>query len=135
MARSAKNGWWDGGVAPPTWFTDVLVLPEWNDGQPVYTGESTDGEVYDTLPPSDPERDARALTEALNRLHAEVWARPGELELRGTISLKTPTQDSFPLPGDVKKYVGEGDAQALTSPLTSSQRTKNVPPQRINERL
>ena len=67
-------------------------------------------------------RNAR-LYEALNRLHAEIWASQGALELRGMINLTVPPQEGVQYPGALLLPDG-GGAQALVSRSTSSPRTE-----------
>jgi len=109
---------WDIGVAPPTWFTEVLVPPGWNENQAPVQGDSSANESYDSVPPSDPDRESRALSEALNRLQAEVWAKPDGFEIRGAITLKVPDPSPTAIPGAMRRASGgaKNSGQALTSP-------------------
>lgn len=120
MARTTGGTWWNHSEAPPMWFTDVLVPQGWPSGEFV-EGGGIEEAVYDTFPDLDPRHVSKTLTEALNRLQAEVWARPGELQLKGTIDLKVPSSDDTPIPGHMLK--SGGDAHALDNPSTSSPRT------------
>ena len=122
MANAVKGGWWSHGVAPPMWFTEVLTPPNWHSGESVQD-ELSEGEEYDTIPPIDPKHTARTLTEALNRMQAEVLARPGELHLRGTVRVSIPSEDDSPRPGAMMKAPDLDDDHALGSPSTGSPRT------------
>ncbi len=84
MANTAEGGWWSHPEAPPLWFTDVLIPLGWSSGELVQE-ELPAGCTYDTFPPIEPDHIARTLTEALNRLQAEVWAGPEELQLKGAL--------------------------------------------------
>ena len=82
LARSAKDNWWSHPEAPPVWFTDVLTPPDWPNGE-LANDPSPQSLAYDTFPPIDPSHISKTLNEALNRLHAQVYAKPDELEVRG----------------------------------------------------
>ncbi len=123
MADSAQGGWWSHPEAPPMWFTDVLV-PQ---GRP--SGESVQeavpaGCAYDTFPPIEPDHTTKTLTEALNRLQAEVWAGPGELQLEGTVELSVPSLGDTCNPGVLLKTKDSQDSHALDNPSTSSPKNR-----------
>ncbi|MCI0791278.1 MAG: recombinase zinc beta ribbon domain-containing protein, partial [Chloroflexi bacterium] len=122
MANSAQGGWWSHPEAPPMWFSDVLIPPGWPSGEFVKE-EIPAGCTYDTFPPIDPDHIARTLTEALNRLQAEVWASPGQLQQKGTIDLSVPSTDNTPVPGVHLKAEDSYGSHALDIPSTSSPRT------------
>ncbi len=122
LANSSQGGWWSHPEAPPMWFSDVLIPP----GRPsreFVKEEIPAGCTYDTFPPIDPDHIARTLTEALNRLQAEVWASPGQLQLKGTIDLSVPSTDNTPVPGVHLKAEDSYGSHALDIPSTSSPRT------------
>ena len=126
MANAQRGGdAWDIGVAPPTWFTEVLVPPGWNEKQAPVPEDSSVNESYDSVPPSDPDRESRSLNEALNRLQAEVWAKPEGFEIRGAITLNVPDPSPTPIPGAMRRVSGSAgnSGQALTHPSTGSGRT------------
>ncbi|MCH9009614.1 MAG: recombinase family protein [Chloroflexi bacterium] len=125
MADSAQDGWWSHPEAPPLWFTDVLVPPGWPSGESVQE-ELPAGCAYDTFPPIEPDHIAKTLTEALNRLQAEVWAGPGELQLKGTVDLTVPSSGDTCIPGVLFKTKDSQDSHALDNPSTSSPRTDRV---------
>ena len=83
------------------------------------------GCAYDTFPPIEPDHIAKTLTEALNRLQAEVWAGPGELQLKGTVDLTVPSSGDTCIPGVLLKTKDSQDSHALDNPSTSSPRTGN----------
>ena len=122
MANSAQEGWWSHPEAPPMWFSDVLIPPGWPPGE-LLNEKSTEGCAYDTFSPIKPDHIARTLTEALNRLQAEVWAAPGKLQLKGTIDLSVPSTDETPIPGELMKTKMSTGSHALDSPSTGSPRT------------
>lgn len=121
MARTADGGWWSHPEAPPMWFTEVLTSPGRSSDEPVHMNTQEDW-AYDTIPPIGPDRIGKTLNEALNRLHGQVWASPGLLELRGTINLTVPPQDGVPVPGGLTRHTID-EPQALDTPWTSSPRT------------
>ena len=104
------------------WFTDVLTPPGWPNAEFV-DEDVPEAWVYDGIPPIDPDHMARTLNEALNRLHAEVWASQGVLELRGMINLTVPPREGVQYPGALLLPDG-GGGQALGSASTSSPRTE-----------
>ena len=122
MARTADTNWWSHPEAPPMWFTDVLTPPGWPSGDFV-DGDTPENSVYDTLPPIDPDHTARTLTEALDRLQAEIWAKPASLEVRGLIKVAVPDGDGIPVPRLRKPKDNGVSAQALTGSSTGSPRT------------
>ena len=119
MAETADGGWWSHPEAPPMWFTDVLVPPGWSSGEDVYQ-DGSEARVYDTFPDTAPDRIGRTLNEALNRLHGQVWASPGVLELRGIINVTLPPQNGGPVPGVLTKLGDDWEPHALDTPSTSS---------------
>ena len=125
MADSAQDGWWSHPEAPPLWFTDVLVPPGWPSGESVQE-ELPTGCAYYTFPPIEPDHIAKTLTEALNRLQAEVWAGPGELQLKGTVDLTVPSSGDTCIPGALLKTKDSQDSHALDNLSTSSPRTGNL---------
>ena len=102
MAESAHGGWRSHPEALPFWFTHVLIPPGWPSGEFVQE-QLPAGCTYDTFPPIEPDHIARTLTEALNRLQAEVWAGPTELQLKGTVNLSLPSTDETRIPGVLLK--------------------------------
>ena len=84
------------------------------------------GCAYDTVPPIEPDHIAKTLTEALNRLQAEVWAGPEELQLKGTVDLSVPSTDDTWTPGVLLKSEGSQDSHALDDPSTSSPQKRSV---------
>lgn len=119
MAKAVEGSWWSHGQAPPMWFTDVLIPQGWPTGE--FVGDAaTEGTVYDTFPPIDPSYTARTLTEALNRLQAEVWVKPGEMQLKGIVDINVPSTDDTPRPGVMLAAGGYGDSHALDHPSTGS---------------
>ena len=101
------------------WFTDVLIPKGWPTGE-VLDENATEETVFDTFPPIDPSHTARTLNEALDRLQAEVWAKPGEMRLKGTVDINVPAKDNTPIPGVMLTAGGSGDSHALDSASTSS---------------
>ncbi len=123
MAKTAGVNWWSHPEAPPMWFTDVLTPPGWPPGDFV-DKDTLESHEYDTFPQIDPSHTARTLNEALARLQAEIWAKPASLEVRGLINVSVPDGDGVPFP-QLRGHngSGNGDAQALDTPSTSSPRT------------
>ena len=119
MAKTAEGPMWNHREAPPMWFTEVLVSPGRKPEQSA-SDDALENLVYDTFPDLEPKQVATTLTEALNRLQAEVWARPGELQLKGTVDLRVPSNDDTPIPGHLLRVGDESNAQALDRPSTGS---------------
>jgi AcrR family transcriptional regulator len=127
MAKEAGANWWSHPEAPPMWFPDVLTPPGWPSGDFV-DGDTPENSVYDTLPPIDPDHTARTLNEALDRLEAEIWAKPASLEVRGLIKVTVPERNGVPVRQLRKPKEDADSSQALTSPSRGSPRTENQTP-------
>ncbi len=123
MAKTAGVNWWSHPEAPPMWFTDVLTPPGWPPGDFLDRG-APETVVYDTFPEVDSSHTARTLKEALDRLQAEIWAKPESLEVRGLINVKVADGDGVPVLQLRKPPDSEEGAQALGTPSTSSPRTE-----------
>ena len=115
MAKAAQGAHGKFTEAPPTWFTDVLTPPDWPQGKSD-DEEIAHGMSYDTFPPIDPTHIGRTLGEALNRLQAQVWTKPGGLELRGLITLTVPPSEPVLAYQMKSARGGSQDAQAFSDP-------------------